>query len=196
MAEARNAELVRQRFGESLEAKRALLDDGIVEQVSEVAALVSGVLRSGGQVILFGNGGSAADATHLAAELVGRYTMERDPLPALSLTDNPSSMSSIGNDYAYDETFARQIRGLGRRGDVALGLSTSGSSRNVVRGLETARDAGLHTVAVTGAADGPMAATADHCLRMPTTQTARVQECTMVVGHTLCELVERSLFAP
>jgi D-sedoheptulose 7-phosphate isomerase len=188
-------QLVRQRFAESLAAKRALLDDGVVEQVTALAELVSGALRRGGKVIFFGNGGSAADATHLAAELVGRYLLEREPLPALSLTDNASSVSAIGNDYEYDETFARQLRGLGRPGDVAIGLSTSGTSGNVVRGLEAARAGGLHTAAVTGASGGELVAAADLCLCMPAEQTARVQECTMVVGHTLCELVERELFA-
>jgi D-sedoheptulose 7-phosphate isomerase len=189
-------DLVRRRFAESVEAKRLLLDDGVVGQVTELAELVSGALREGRKVIFFGNGGSAADATHLAAELVGRYMLEREPLPALSLTDNASSVSAIGNDYAYDETFARQLRGLGQAGDVAIGLSTSGTSRNVVRGLEAAREQGMHTAAVTGAGGGELAGTADLCLCMPAEQTARVQECTMVVGHTLCELVERSLFGP
>lgn len=188
--------LVRQRFEESVSAKRALLDGGMVDRVAGLAELVADALRSGNKVLFFGNGGSAADATHLAAELVGRYTMERAPLAALSLTDNASSMSAIGNDYAYEETFARQVRGLGRAGDVAIGLSTSGASRNVVLGLRAAREAGLQTAAVTGASGGELADEADLCLRMPATQTARVQECTMLVGHTLCELVERSLFEP
>jgi D-sedoheptulose 7-phosphate isomerase len=190
----RETALVRRRFEESAEAKRALLDGRLVEQVAGLAELLASVLRDGGKVILFGNGGSAADATHLAAELVGRYTLEREPLPALSLTDNASSMSAIGNDYAYEDTFARQVRGLGQRGDVAIGFSTSGGSRNVVRGLEAARASGLHTAAVTGADGGDVLDAADIRLRMPATATARVQECTMLVGHTLCELVERSLF--
>lgn len=188
--------LVRQRFEEGVDAKRALLDDDMVDRVADLAEVVTDALRRGNKVLLFGNGGSAADATHLAAELVGRYTMERAPLAALSLTDNASSMSAIGNDYAYEETFARQVRGLGRAGDVAIGLSTSGASRNVVLGLRAAREAGLQTAAVTGASGGELADEADLCLRMPATQTARVQECTMLVGHTLCELVERSLFEP
>src|SRR5215216_6412492 len=122
---ARETALVRRRFEESVEAKRALLDDRLVEQVTDLADLLAGALRGGGKALLFGNGGSAADATHLAAELVGRFTLEREPLPALSLTDNAASLSAIANDYAYEDVFARQVRGLGQPGDVALGFSTS-----------------------------------------------------------------------
>jgi D-sedoheptulose 7-phosphate isomerase len=193
---ARETALVRRRFEESVEAKRALLDDRLVEQVTDLAELLAGTLRGGGKALLFGNGGSAADATHLAAELVGRFTLEREPLPALSLTDNAASLSAIANDYAYEDVFARQVRGLGRPGDVAIGFSTSGGSRNVARALEAARDCGLHTAAVTGAAGGDVLRAADLGLRMPGRDTARVQECTMLVGHTVCELVERSLFRP
>jgi D-sedoheptulose 7-phosphate isomerase len=152
--------------------------------------------------LLFGNGGSAADATHLAAELVGRYKLERDALPALSLSDNNSSITAIGNDYAYDVTFARQIQAFGREGDVAIGLSTSGRSVNVLRGLQAASELGLQTVAITGAAGPVLEGEAPHIgegvdlwLAMPTDDTPRIQECTMLVGHTICELVERAVVA-
>jgi D-sedoheptulose 7-phosphate isomerase len=186
--------LIRQRLTESAEAKRALLEEHRVMQVAGLAAIVTEALRDGGKVIFFGNGGSAADATHLAAEFVGRYLFDRDPMNALSLTDNGSSVSGIGNDYAYDEVFARQIRALGRAGDVAVGLSTSGRSRNVLAALAAARESGLHTVALTGAAGGELPDLVDLCLHMPSDDTARIQECYMVVGHTVCELVEQSLF--
>jgi D-sedoheptulose 7-phosphate isomerase len=188
-------ELVRSRIGESIEAKQALLESPMPERVTALAELVVEAVRDGGKVLLFGNGGSAADATHLAAELVGRFRLERAPLPALSLTDNVSSLSAIGNDYAYEEVFARQIAGLGRPGDVAIGLSTSGTSANVVAGLSVARQLGLRTVALTGEAGGGAGEEAELCLRMPAQDTARVQECTMLVGHTVCELVEQALFA-
>ena len=185
---------IRRRITESLEAKQALLENGVVAQVAELAEAITEAFREGNKVLFFGNGGSAADATHLASEFVGRYLMDREPLNAISLTDNSSSVSAIGNDYAYDEVFARQIRALGRPGDVAIGLSTSGRSRNVVEGLRAAGRAGLRTVAITGADGGDLPAVAELCLRMPVQETARVQECSMLVGHTVCELVEASLF--
>lgn len=195
MADGEAEALARSRMEASITAKRALIDGDGPAQTVQFAEMVVEALRSGGKAIFFGNGGSAADATHLAAELVGRYTIEREPLAALSLTDNGSSMSAIGNDYAFEETFARQIRGLGRAGDVAIGLTTSGSSSNVVKGLEAARHAGLRTVAITGAAGGEATEAAELSLRMPAEATARVQECAMLVGHTMCEMVERALFA-
>lgn len=186
-----------------MESKQNLLaDETLLAGVTEVAGRLTDTLRDGGKALLFGNGGSAADATHLAAELVGRYKLERDALPALSLSDNVSSVTAIGNDYAYDVTFARQVQAFGREGDVAIGLSTSGRSVNVLRGLEAAAELGLHTVAITGAAGQQLSGeaphlgrTADLWLAMPTADTPRVQECTMLIGHTICELVERSLAA-
>jgi D-sedoheptulose 7-phosphate isomerase len=185
---------IRRRIVESAEAKRALLEDGLVDQVAELAAVLTDTLRRGNKVLFFGNGGSAADATHLAAELVGRYLLDREPLNALSLTDNGSSVSGIGNDYTYDEIFARQVRALGQAGDVAIGLSTSGRSRNVLEGLLAARRGGMRTAALTGAHGGELPAVADLCLRMPAHETARIQECYMLVGHTVCELVEAAIF--
>jgi D-sedoheptulose 7-phosphate isomerase len=195
-AVAGHGPLVEARIAESIAAKRGLLVPGLVAQVGRLADLLIMALRGGGKAIFFGNGGSAADATHLAAEFVGRFQIEREPLAALSLTDNASSVSAIGNDYAYEETFARQVRGLGRPGDVAIGLSTSGTSPNVVRGLQAAADHGLRTAALTGAGGGALRQHAELCLEMPATATARVQECYMLVGHTVCEIVEQTLFAP
>jgi D-sedoheptulose 7-phosphate isomerase len=175
MADPSAVDLVRQRFAESLEASHRVADDvDLASGTAALAALGIESLRAGGKVLVMGNGGSAADATHLAAELVGRYRIERDPLAALSLTDNGSSVTAIGNDYEYDEVFARQVRGLGRPGDLAIGLSTA---------------------AITGEGGGALAAVADLCLRMPASETARVQECSMVVIHTFCELVEAALAA-
>jgi D-sedoheptulose 7-phosphate isomerase len=188
------ARVARERMRESIAAHRALLDGDLPERVAEVAGLIVAALGEGGKVLLFGNGGSAADATHLAAEFVGRFRFDRAPLPALSLSDNGSSVSGIGNDYGYEDVFARQVTALGSPGDVAIGISTSGTSPNVVAGLRAARAAGLHTVALTGAAGGDLPGEAERCLRMPSTDTARVQECYMLVGHLVCELVERTLF--
>ena len=188
------AAVARSRIEESLAAHRALLDGGTPDGIAELADLIVEALRGGGKVILFGNGGSAADATHLAAEFVGRFRFDRSPLPALSLSDNGSSVSGIGNDYGYEDVFARQIAALGSPGDVAIGISTSGTSANVIEGMRAARAGGLRTVALTGAAGGRLDAEAEHCLRMPSAETARIQECYMLVGHLLCELVERSIF--
>ena len=188
-------DLIRERVQASIAAKQALLDGPLLAETEEAARLVTEAIRSGAKVILFGNGGSAADATHLAAEFVGRFCIERDPMPALSLTDNGSSVSAIGNDFSYEETFARQIRAFGRPGDVAIGLSTSGTSPNVVRALEAAAELGLLTIAFTGRSGGTCVTSADLCLRMPSDDTARIQECYMLLGHAMCELVERNVFA-
>ena len=189
-----NSELVRRRLAESIASKQALLDSPCVEQAADVADRIARSLRGGGKVIFFGNGGSSMDAGHLAAELVGRFYRDRPSLAAISLPDATATMTAVGNDYGYDEVFARQVAGLGRVGDVAIGLSTSGNSANVVRGLETARDLRLVAVAVTGAAGGKAADVADLALRVPTEDTPRVQEACLHLGHTICELVEDAMF--
>ena len=188
------AELMRTRISESIAVKQQLLDGETAALAARLAELIADALRDGGKVLLFGNGGSAADATHLAAELVGRFRYDRAPLPALSLTDNASAVSAIGNDYRYEEIFARQVRAFGQPGDVAVGITTSGTSANVVAGLAAARSQGMVTAALTGRSGGLVSHEADICLCMPTDETARVQECYLLVGHTLCELVESRLF--
>ena len=186
--------LLRQRVADGIAAARRLLDGSdAIAATADAAGRIADRLRAGGKVVFFGNGGSASDAGHLAAELLGRFALERRSLAAACLSDHTAAMTAIGNDYAYDEVFARQLAGLGRSGDVAVGLSTSGSSPNVVRGLETARELGMTTVALTGASGGKVAAVVDVCVRVPSEETPRVQELCMLLGHTLCELVEREL---
>lgn len=163
------------------------------EQVAAAADLIIGRMRQGGKVIFCGNGGSAADAQHLAAELLGRFLKDRRPLAALAVTTNSSTMTAIGNDYSYDDIFERQVRGLGRPEDVLVGLSTSGNSGNVVSALEAARAIGMATIGLTGAKDGKMDALCDLCLKVPSTSTPRIQEMHIGVGHMLCELVEDAL---
>jgi D-sedoheptulose 7-phosphate isomerase len=192
---AKGADLIADRVEASLDAKRRLLDGPVAEQAAELADAIGDALEAGNKVLLFGNGGSAADAMHLAAEFVGRFKLDRAALPALSLTDNVASITGVGNDYAFDEIFSRGVGAFGQPGDVAIGLSTSGASANVLAGLRTARDGGLLVVGVTGADGGGMDALCDRCLRMPSRDTARVQECYMLVLHAVCELVERRLFA-
>lgn len=150
-------------------------------------------LAAGGRVLLFGNGGSAADAQHIAAELVGRFVAERRGLAAIALTTDSSAMTAIANDYGFDQVFARQVEALGRPGDVAVGISTSGNSANVLRGIEQAAAGGLVTVALTGGDGGRLADRADLAITVPSPVTARVQECHITLGHLMCELVERAL---
>jgi D-sedoheptulose 7-phosphate isomerase len=166
---------------------------GLAPEIERAAGLIGACFASGGKVLLFGNGGSAAHATHIAAEFLGRFLRERRAVPAVSLTDNASTMTAIANDYAYDRVFARQIEGLGRPGDVAVGISTSGSSANVVAGLTTARERGLHTIGLTGEGGGAMAELCDVLLAVPSDQTPRIQEGHTVLAHLLCELVENRL---
>ena len=186
------AALLAARIRESAATIEALLDPECLESITAAAALVSDALRGGGKVLLFGNGGSAADATHLAAELVGRFLIERRALPALSLSDNASAVTAIANDYGYERVFARQVEALGASGDVAVGISTSGASANVVEGLGAARALGLATVALTGSG-GRLLDVADVCIAVPSDGTPRIQEAHTLVGHLLCELVERDL---
>ncbi len=164
------------------------------ERVVEVGQLLIRAFRDGRKVLLFGNGGSATDASHLAAEFVGRYRRDRDPLPALALASDMAAITCIANDYDYADIFSRQILAHGRKGDVAIAISTSGNSINVIRGVEAASDRGLVTVAWTGATGGKVGDLVDYCFRVPSSVTARIQECHITLGHVLCEFIEERLF--
>ncbi len=194
MIESDHVVRVRERVEGSLRAKRRLLEDGRPETVARIADMLVECFRGGGQLLVFGNGGSAADAQHIAAEFVGRYLRDRPGLPALALPTNSSATTAISNDYGFAEVFARQVEAFGRPGDVALGISTSGDSENVVRALEVARREGLGTVALTGAAGNRMEAVAELCVAVPEAETPHVQECHILLGHIVCEIVERELF--
>jgi D-sedoheptulose 7-phosphate isomerase len=150
-------------------------------------------VKAGGKAIFCGNGGSAADAQHLAAELMGRFMMDRAPLAAMALSVNTSTITAIGNDFGYDEVFERQLRGIGRAGDVLVGLSTSGNSKNVVSAIEAAKEIGIFTIALVGEGGGRMAEIADMAIRVPSRSTPRIQEMHIAVGHALCEWVEAAL---
>lgn len=193
MTEPNAAELVRQRLAEGVALAEQMLDEECVEAIAEAAETIAEAYRNGGKLLIFGNGGSAADAVHVAAEFVGRYLIDRRPLPAIALAENLSSVTAIGNDYGFEEVFARQVRALGEPGDVAIGLTTSGRSPNIVRGLEVAGEAGLVAVAMTGADPGPVGAAAGHLIAIPTADTPRVQEGQMLAAHTICEWVEARL---
>jgi D-sedoheptulose 7-phosphate isomerase len=187
-------EEIRARVRESIRVKQALLDRA--DDLARIAALWIEALRADRKVIFFGNGGSAADAQHLECELAGRFYLDRRPVAAVSLTVNTSSLTAIGNDYGFAEVFARQLEGIGRPGDVAVGISTSGDSENVVRALQTARDLGLRTVGFTGRGGGRLPPLCDLWLAIDSEETPRIQEGHILAGHIVCELVERELFGP
>jgi D-sedoheptulose 7-phosphate isomerase len=188
-----SAEAARAAILDSLTVQERLLDDLHVEAMVRAAELAAESLLAGGRLLLFGNGGSAADATHIAAEFVGRFLSDRRSLPALSLSDNASSVTAIANDFGYENVFARQVEGLGSEGDVAVGISTSGRSANVLAGLRKAREGGLATIGLTGADGGPMAELCDVCITVPSGSTPRIQEGHALIGHVLCELVEQRI---
>jgi D-sedoheptulose 7-phosphate isomerase len=191
-----SVELARQRLREAISVKQQMAEDSCAEQTVEVACAIINCLRAGGKVIFFGNGGSAQDAGHLAAELMGRFAFDRPGLAAISLPDATAAMTAIGNDYSYDEVFTRQVLAAGRPRDVVVGLTTSGNSVNVVNALDAARRAEMVTVALTGANGGKAVAVAQISVCVPTDNTARAQEACLHLGHTICEMVEAALFRP
>ena len=174
---------------------QAMQDDSALRAALQAAAEACiGSLRAGGKVLLAGNGGSAADAQHIAGELVSRFEFDRPGLAAVALTTDTSILTAIGNDYGYERLFTRQVQALGRRGDIFVAYSTSGNSPNIVAALQVAREMGLVTVGFTGNRGGSMNALCDHLLAMPAAETPRVQEGHLVLGHILCGLIESTLF--
>lgn len=179
----------------SIAAKERLLEDaGFIRALSRVVEVLINAFRAGNKVILFGNGGSAADAQHIAAEFVGRFAFDRPPLPALALSVNSSCVTAIGNDYGFDQVFSRQLEALARRGDVAIGISTSGNSLNVLHAMETAKQMGLHTVGMTGSEANKLMPAVECCMCVPSAETPRIQECHILAGHILAGLVEQTIF--
>jgi D-sedoheptulose 7-phosphate isomerase len=162
--------------------------------IEEIGVRLTKVLKAGRTVFLFGNGGSAADAQHIAAELEARFLRERRALPCHALTTNTSTLTAIGNDYGYERTFARQLEAYARRGDAAIGISTSGNSANVLEAMKTAKKLGVTRIGLTNEKGGKLKGVVDLCLRVPSTDTQRVQECHMAVGHILCDIIESSMF--
>jgi len=177
---------------ESIQVKEELLHTGI-GKIMEITDIVSDSLKKHGKVILFGNGGSASDSQHIAAELVGRFKKDRHALPAISLTTNTSILTAVANDYGYEIIFAKQLEALGQKNDVAIGISTSGKAKNVVAGIKQAKKMGIKTIALTGTDGGELAKLADVSLVVPSLVTARIQEAHITIGHILCELVEQDL---
>ena len=189
-----NEEDIRRLVAESLAVKQTFFDANAGLLLS-VARRLAESLAAGGRVLAFGNGGSAADAQHLAGELVGRYLRDRPALSAIALTTDPSVITAIGNDMGYESIFRRQVEAHGRAGDVAVGISTSGRSPNVVQALATARERGLVTVGLTGGGGGHLAGQVDYLIDVPTTSTPRIQEVHGMVVHLLCQIVEEAVVA-
>jgi D-sedoheptulose 7-phosphate isomerase len=186
---------VRKLIEASIATKQSLLSSpDVVMTVAKVSEILVNALKQGNKALLFGNGGSAADAQHIAAELVGCFAFDRPALPALALSVNTSCVTAIGNDYGFDQVFSRQLEALARAGDIAIGISTSGNSANVLRAMLTARKMGLRTIALTGRTGGDLRNTVDYCICVPSNESPRIQECHILIGHIMSELVEREIF--
>jgi D-sedoheptulose 7-phosphate isomerase len=185
-------EFVLNAFSDSVNVKQQFARE-YADRIVQVAQLIATAFREGHKVLLFGNGGSATDAAHIAAEFVGRYKRERAPLPAIALATDIAAITCISNDYGFDELFARQVRAHGRTGDIAIAISTSGNSPNVLKGAAAARECGLTTIGWTGGSGGKLAGLVDHPFVVPSSVTARIQETHITLGHVLCELAEEQL---
>jgi len=184
-----------QALKESIELKQRILTDAhLISEIRKVGVACTNAFSRGNKVLFCGNGGSAADAQHLAAEFSGRFYYDRAPLPSEALHVNTSFLTAVGNDYSFEEVYARQVRASGRKGDILVGLSTSGNSANVVRAFEEARTLGILTVGLTGETGGKMASLCDFLINVPSTDTPRIQESHITIGHIICEMVESTLF--
>jgi D-sedoheptulose 7-phosphate isomerase len=182
-------------FLENLHEHNALLATlhALDAQVLKAGTLATQALQQGGKLLFCGNGGSAADSQHLAAEMTGRFIKDRRPLAAMALSTDTSALTCIGNDYSFDEIFARQVVGLGRKGDVLVGISTSGNSHNVIRAVEEAKKLGMVSIGLLGRDGGQLKSLCDHSIVVPSDVTARIQECHILIGHTLCGMIEQEL---
>ncbi|RYY97989.1 MAG: SIS domain-containing protein [Chitinophagaceae bacterium] len=190
-------EKIKNIIAASIDVKQQLLqDEAMLQTVATIAEDIVASLRAGNRIYFCGNGGSAADAQHLAAEFSGRFYTDRKALPAEALHCNTSYLTAVANDYSYDVVYARLVEGIGRPGDVLVGLSTSGNSANIVRAFETARAIGIRTVGFTGQAGGLMRGFSDHLLNVPSSDTPRIQEAHILLGHIICQLVEEQYFGP
>lgn len=186
-------EIILKRFEETDKIKTRFIQENLLQFLT-VIKLIANALENGNKILLFGNGGSAAEAQHIAAEFVNRFVMNRPPLPAIALSTDSSILTSIGNDESFSEIFSKQVLALGKEGDIAIGISTSGNSANVIRATEVAKNMGIETVAFTGNDGGDLAKVADYSLIVPSNRTPCIQEVHMAAGHILCEMVEAQIF--
>ncbi|MFT3994034.1 MAG: D-sedoheptulose 7-phosphate isomerase [Dysgonomonas sp.] len=187
--------IIKQRIQESIDVKKRIIEnEPLLKTIEEVTLLMIEQIRDGGSIYFAGNGGSAADAQHLAAELSGRFYFDRQPLSADALHCNTSFMTAVANDYSYDIIYARLLSGIGRKGDVLVGLSTSGNSKNIVKAFEKAKEMDIYTIAMTGEGGGKMKELADLSICVPSNDTPRIQESHIMIGHIICEIIESTLF--
>ncbi len=186
---------IKDQIQASIETKQNILNNAVLMQtIAEVAQACVEVYRNGRKTLLAGNGGSAADAQHIAAELVGRYGFDRPSIPSIALTTDTSNLTAIGNDYGYDKVFSRQMEGMGSEGDLFIGISTSGNSENIVNAIHAAKAKGVTTVALVGRDGGEMAKISDYAIIVPSNATPRIQESHILIGHMICDIIEKELF--
>lgn len=186
---------IKDQIKKSYETKQAIYEnENLINKIEEVSKLCVRLYRDKNKTILAGNGGSAADAQHIAAELVGRYGFDRPSIPSLALTTDTSCLTAIGNDYGYDMVFSRQLEGMGQEGDLFIGISTSGNSKNIINAFISAKKMGITTVALVGRDGGEMAKIADIALIVPSDSTPRIQESHILIGHIICDVIEKELF--
>jgi len=186
---------IKRIISESMAVKQSIIDSATLKNtIEDVTNLIIATYRNDGAVYFCGNGGSAADAQHIAAELSGRFYYDRPPLAAEALHVNTSYLTAVANDYSYDEIYARYIKGAGKKGDILIGISTSGNSKNIIRAFEAAKEKGITTVALTGESGGKMKNIADYIINVPSSDTPRIQESHIMIGHIICQFVESDLF--
>lgn len=189
-------EEIRKIMEQSIEVKQKILEDDLfIQSIKECVEVIVAAFKNGNKVLFCGNGGSASDAQHLAAEFSGRFYLDRDALPAEALHCNTSYLTAVANDYSYDVIYSRMIIGIGKEGDVLIGLSTSGNSKNIVNAFEAAQEKGMTTIAFTGSTGGKLKDLADILLNVPSNDTPRIQESHIMIGHIICELVEENYFS-
>jgi len=187
---------IKEQIKKSYETKQDIYkNDDLLNKIEAVSKLCVELYKGPNKTILAGNGGSAADAQHIAAEMVGRYAFDRPSLPSLALTTDTSAITAIGNDYGYDQVFSRQLEGMGQKGDIFIGISTSGNSVNIIKAFQIAQKKGITTVALVGRDGGEMAKLADIALVVPSDSTPRIQESHILIGHILCDIIEKEIFA-
>jgi len=186
---------VKNQIKKSYEVKKNILENkGLFNKIIRVGEVLINVYKNGNKLLIAGNGGSAADAQHIAGELVSKFYFDRPALPAIALTTDTSIITAIGNDYGYEYLFSRQIEANGVKGDVFLGISTSGNSKNIIEGLKTAKEKGLITIGLTGESGGKMKNLCDYCICVPSNETPRIQEAHILIGHILCSVIEEAIF--
>jgi D-sedoheptulose 7-phosphate isomerase len=188
-------EIIGAKIEESIDVKKLLMrNNSLVETIEKSIGIISEAFKSGNKVLFCGNGGSAADAQHLAAEFSGRFYKDRKALPSEALHCNSSYLTAVGNDYGYEFVYSRLLEGIGNKGDVLVGISTSGNSKNIVKAFELAKEMGIITIGLTGQSGGEMKVLSDYLINVPSNDTPRIQECHILVGHIICEFVEQELF--